>query len=554
MDGQAAPDPASVFVPPHAPAFTLLDTAVRHFSANVALDFLGRRYSYAELGRLTNRAAAGLQKLGVAKGVKVGLCLPNCPYFVIMYYAILKAGGTVVNFNPLYTEEEIATQARETETSLIVSLDVAAIHGKIARLAARGQFSRVIVCSMIAALPLVKGQLFRLLKRQELANVPQNAAYTTFETLITGTDPLVPVHIDPGHDIAVLQSTGGTTGIPKAAMLTHTNILANVRQAQAAMGGLREGQERILAALPFFHVFAMTAVMNFGLASGAELLLLPRLDMKLLMQTLRRRRPTLLPGVPTLFTALCNAIETGQPGDLNSVKFGISGGAPIAGETIDRFERLAQRPILEGYGLSEASPVVSFNRAGASRRGSVGQAVAGTVIEIRNPDQPDEILPQGARGEICVRGPQVMRGYYKRPADTAEVFVDGALRTGDIGYLDADGYLFIVDRIKDLILCGGYNVYPRVIEEAAYQHPAVQDAVAIGVPDDYRGQSPKLFVTLRPGTSATAPEILAFLQQHLNKIECPKTVEIRESLPKTLVGKLSKKELVAEERKRAAEG
>jgi long-chain acyl-CoA synthetase len=554
MDGQAAPDPASVFVPPHAPAFTLLDTAVRHFSANIALDFLGRRYSYAELGRLTNRAAAGLQKLGVAKGVKVGLCLPNCPYFVIMYYAILKAGGTVVNFNPLYTEEEIAAQARETETSLIVSLDVVAIQGKIARLAARGQFSRVIVCSMVAALPLLKGQLFRLLKRQELANVPQHAAYTTFETLITGTDPLVAVHIDPGHDIAVLQSTGGTTGIPKAAMLTHTNILANVRQAQAAMGGLREGQERILAALPFFHVFAMTAAMNFGLASGAELLLLPRLDMKLLMQTLRRRRPTLLPGVPTLFTALCNAIETGQPGDLNSVKFGISGGAPIAGETIDRFERLAQRPILEGYGLSEASPVVSFNRAGASRRGSVGQAVAGTVIEIRNPDQPDEILPQGARGEICVRGPQVMRGYYKRPADTAEVFVDGALRTGDIGYLDADGYLFIVDRIKDLILCGGYNVYPRVIEEAAYQHPAVQDAVAIGVPDDYRGQSPKLFVTLRPGTSATAPEILAFLQQHLNKIECPKTVEIRESLPKTLVGKLSKKELVAEEKKRAAEG
>ena len=335
------PDPAAAFALPHEPAFTLLDTAVRHFSANVALDFLGRRYLYAELGLLTNRAAAGLQKLGVAKGVKVGLCLPNCPYFVIMYYAILKAGGTVVNFNPLYTEDEIAAQARETETSLIVSLDVAAIHAKIARLAARGLFSRVIVCSMTAALPLVKGQLFRLLKRQELASVPHGAPYMTFEALVAGTDPLVAVRIDPAHDIAVLQNTGGTTGIPKAAMLTHTNILANVRQAQAAMDGIQEGQERILAVLPFFHVFAMTAVMNFGLAIGAELVLLPRLDLKLLMQTLRRRRPTLLPGVPTLFTALCNAAETAPQTDLGSVKFGISGGAPIAGETIDRFERLA---------------------------------------------------------------------------------------------------------------------------------------------------------------------------------------------------------------------
>jgi long-chain acyl-CoA synthetase len=553
MDGQRAPDPAEVFAIPREPAFTLLDTAVRHFSANIALDFLGRRYSYAELGRLTNRAAAGLQKLGVAKGVKVGLCLPNCPYFVIMYYAILKTGGTVVNFNPLYTEDEIAAQASETETSLIVSLDVVAIQAKIARLAERGHFSRVIVCSLTAAMPLVKGQLFRLLKRQELASVPQNAPYMTFETLIAGADPLVAVRIDPAHDIAVLQNTGGTTGLPKAAMLTHTNILANVGQARATIDGLQEGQERILAVLPFFHVFAMTAVMNFGLAIGAELLLLPRMDLKLLMRTLRRRRPTLLPGVPTLFTALCNATETARQSDLGSIKFGISGGAPIAGETIDRFERLARRPILEGYGLSEASPVVSFNRAGASRRGSVGQAVAGTVIEIRNPDHPEEILPQGAHGEICVRGPQVMRGYYKRPTETAQVFVEGALRTGDIGYLDADGYLFIVDRIKDLIFCSGYNVYPRVIEEAAYQHTAVQDAVAIGVPDEYRGQSPKLFVTLRPGASATAPEILAFLQEHLNKIECPKSVEIRDSLPKTLVGKLSKKELVAEELKRAEE-
>jgi long-chain acyl-CoA synthetase len=251
--------------------------------------------------------------------------------------------------------------------------------------------------------------------------------------------------------------------------------------------------------------------------------------------------------VPTLFTAISNAAEAAGKTDLSFIKFCISGGAPLSAEILDRFERIAHCHILEGYGLSETSPVVAFNRPGQERRGSVGPAVPGTMIEIRNPDDPQELLPQGTRGEICIRGPQVMRGYYKRPAETAAVFVDGALRTGDIGYLDADGYLFIVDRIKDLIICGGYNVYPRVIEEAAYQHQAVQDAVAIGIPDKYRGQAPKLFVTLREGSTATEAEILALLCTHLNKIECPKTVEIRATLPKTMVGKLSKKELVAEE-------
>jgi long-chain acyl-CoA synthetase len=553
MDGQMALNPALDFVVPNEPAFALLDAAVRRFGAGAALDFLGRRTSYAELGRLVDRAAAGLQKLGVAKGVKVGLCLPNCPYYVIMYYAILKAGGTVVNFNPLYTETEIAAQASDTETSLIVSLDLTFIHTKLAKLAAQGRFSRVIVCSMAAALPPMKGQLFRLLKRHELATIPHGAPYLAFEQLIAGTDKLVPVHIDPAHDIAVLQCTGGTTGTPKAAMLTHTNVNANVRQVLAAVTGLQEGQERILAVLPFFHVFAMTAVMNFGLALGAELLLLPRLDVKQMMRTLYRRQPTLLPGVPTLFTAICNAAEAARKTDLSFIKFCISGGAPLSVETLDRFERIAHCHILEGYGLSETSPVVAFNRPGREKRGAVGPAVPGTVIEIRNPDNPLEILPQGTRGEICILGPQVMRGYYKRPAETAEVFVEGALRTGDIGYLDEDGYLFIVDRIKDLIICGGYNVYPRVIEEAAYQHPAVQDAVAIGIPDEYRGQAPKLFVTLRQGATATEAEILAFLSEHLNKIECPKTVEIRDSLPKTMVGKLSKKELVAEETARLTE-
>jgi len=288
-------------------------------------------------------------------------------------------------------------------------------------------------------------------------------------------------------------------------------------------------------------------VMNLGLAVGGELLLIPKPDIKLIMAAIYGCQPTILIGVPTLFTAISNAATAAGKTDLTFIKYCISGGAPLPLELTERFERISGCHILEGYGLSETSPVVAINPEAKPKAGSVGTPVPGTVIEIRDPEQPTRLLPQGERGEICIRGPQVMRGYYHRPAETADVMIDGALRTGDVGYLDEEGYLFIVDRIKDLIICGGYNVYPRIIEEAAYLHPAVQDAIAIGVPDEYRGQAPKVFVTLRAGMTATPDELLAFLKARLNKIEVPKLVEIRASLPKTMVGKLSKKELIAEE-------
>jgi long-chain acyl-CoA synthetase len=549
----ATPPPAETFHFTPVAAATMLDNAVSRFADRPAIDFLGKTTSYAELGALVTRATAGLQALGVKKGTKIGLCLPNCPYFVVMYYAILKAGGTVVNFNPLYTEREIENQARDAGIEIMVSLDLVLIHDKIEALAEKGLFKQIIVCSMAAALPAVKSTLFRLAKKKELATFTERPPFIRFETLIATKTAPTPVKIDPLTDVATLQFTGGTTGTPKAAMLSHANITANVQQIVASGPPMNEGAERIMGILPFFHVFAMTSVMNLGLAIGAELILLPRLDIKLLMKTITRRRPTILPGVPTLYTAISNAAEAAGIKDLSFIKFCISGGAPIANEVAERFERISHCSILEGYGLSETSPVVTSTPPGQVRRGSVGRALPGTSIEIRDPEQPETILTQGARGEICIRGPQVMLGYYNRPAETEAVFVDGALRTGDIGILDPDGYLFIVDRIKDLILCGGYNVYPRIIEEAAYLHPAVQDAIAIGIPDAYRGQAPKLFVTLRPGETATASDIKSFLTEHLNKIEFPKEVEIRDSLPKTMVGKLSKKELVAEEAAKAAE-
>lgn len=529
------------------PVGDIFDQAVRRFGARPAMDFFGQRTSYAQLGRLVERAAAGLQGLGVGRGVNVGLCLPNCPYFVVMYYAILKAGGTVVNFNPLYTAHEIEAQVRDAQVQIMVSLDLTMINDKIAPLAEARTLRQVVVCSMAAALPWRKGILFRLFKAKDIATPKVGGAYIRFEQLVATTQRLAPVAIDPGCDIAVLQFTGGTTGTPKAAMLTHMNVSVNLAQVRAIIPQVELGAERFLAVLPLFHVFAMTAILNLGLDIGAELVLLPRAEIKPLMATIRRTRPTLLPGVPTLFSAISNAAEAAKGVDLSFIKFCISGGAPISAEVLDRFERISHSIIVEGYGLSEASPVVTLNRAGAIKRGSVGQAVPGTVIEIRDQTDPAVLLAPGERGEICVRGPQVMRGYYQKPLDTSSTFIDGSLRTGDVGYLDEDGYLFISDRIKDLILCGGYNVYPRVIEEAAYQHPAVQDAIAIGVPDEYRGQAPKLYVSLRPGQHATEAEILSFLSGILNKIEMPKTLVIRASLPKTMVGKLSKKELVAEE-------
>jgi long-chain acyl-CoA synthetase len=552
MDGAAsATTGIPGFDPARGSADGILRAAARQFGPKTALNFMDKRTSYAALDRLVDRAAAGLQKIGVMRGTHVALCLPNTPFFVIMYHAILRAGGTVVNVNPLYTGREIAAQMRETQTAIIVSLDLAVIQDKIGPLADEGLFKRVIMCRMTDALPAATGLAFRLLKRAELARVPVGAPYVPLAALLAGPAAPGPVAIDPAQDIAVLQSTGGTTGTPKAAMLSHANIMANLAQVRTTMGDTRLGEERILAVLPFFHVFAMTAVMNFGLAIGAELLLLPRPEVKMMMQVIARRRPSVIAGVPTLYTALAAAAEADPKADFSGVRHCISGGAPLPHEVIARFAKLCPAPILEGYGLSETSPVVAFNREGAARAGSVGQAITGTAIEIRDPEPPHAPRAQGERGEICVRGPQVMQGYYNRPEETARTMTDGAFRTGDLGYLDADGYLFIVDRLKDLIICGGYNVYPRVIEEVAYQHPAVQDAIAIGVPDKYRGQSPKLFITLRPGLAVSEAEMLAYLAAHLNRIEVPRSVEIRETLPRTLVGKLSKKELVAEEAAKA---
>jgi len=530
------------------PVPDLLDASVAEYGARPALSFLGRKWTYAALGTLVDRVAAGLQAEGVGPGTKVGLCLPNTPYSVIFFFAVMKAGGTVVNFSPLYVERELRHQIRDSGTTIMVVPDLKLIHARVAAVAHEAGLKRIVVCPLAGVLPWLKGLLFTLFKRKEQADYhPRDGLHLPFRALLGhGVRPR-PVAIDPARDIAVLQYTGGTTGVPKGAMLTHANISANAQQVMVHAECRRIGVERVAGVLPLFHVFAMQTVMVIPICLGADILLVPRFVLSDVLDMIEREKPTMFPGVPTIYAAI-NGVAGIEKRDLSSLTLCISGGAPLPKEVRERFEALTGCKLVEGYGLSETSPVVTANPPlGLVKDGSVGTALPQTVLEIRDLADPKRLCGVGEKGEVCVRGPQVMRGYYNRPLETAEVFLDGALRTGDVGYLDADGYLFLVDRIKDVILCGGYNVYPRMIEEALYLHPAVAEAVAIAIPDAYRGQAPKAFVTLREGMSVTPEDLLAFLSGQISKIELPKAVEIRDSLPKSMVGKLSKKELVEEE-------
>ena len=553
--------PASPPTPPQiiAPRLLtdLIDAAVRDHAGRPAIDFLGRRWSYAEIGAMVDRAAAGLQAMGVGPGVRFGLCLPNSPYFVVLYFAALRCGATIVNFNPLYVEHELKHQIRDSGTTVMAVIDVASIHAKVAAIAEESGLERIIVCPMAEILPPLLSILYRLFKRGEIARWPRDRRHIAFADIAADGARFRPVPLSP-DDVAVLQYTGGTTGVPKGAMLTHANLTANSRQmilhvARTDRAG-HHGQDRIMGVLPMFHVFALTTVLDFSVDTAALMILLPRFELKQFLKTAKRTRPTKLLAVPTMLTAI-NKAATERPIHFDDLDFCVSGGAPLPFDVRAEFERLTGARVVEGYGLSETSPILTCNPCeGEVKDNSAGPAFPGTTIEIRSLDDPHVVLPVGQRGEVCARGPQVMKGYWNKPEETGKVFVDGAIRTGDVGYLDQDGYLFLVDRIKDVIICGGYNVYPRVIEEALYEHPAVLEAVVIGVADEYRGQAPKAFIVLRPGQEIDVEALHEFLKTRISKIEMPRDIEIRATLPKTLIGKLSKKELVAEEKARSAAG
>ncbi|WP_156679160.1 AMP-binding protein [Sphingomonas profundi] len=514
------------------------------------IDFLGRRYSYAETLDGVRRVACGLAKLGVAKGDRVGLFLPNVPHYVAAYYGALLAGATVVNFSPLYTVDELAHQVADSGTRILFTLSATALLPTALAVMARGGIERLVVGSVAGALPAGKSLLYRLFRRREVTARPSDPRIIAFSALIANDGACVAPPIDPVRDVALLQYTGGTTGTPKGAMLTHQALSANARQIAAVDPHAGEA-DRIVGVLPLFHIFANACVLNRTVSVGGEIVLLPRFDAGQVLAAVARTRASALPGVPTMYQALLDHPAIAKA-NLSSLRACVSGGAPLGTELKARFEARTGAKVVEGYGLTESGVVSTNPYEGENRAGTIGQPLPATRFALVDREDPHRPPPPGEPGEIVLRGPQVMTGYWNNPAADAECFVDGWLRTGDVGVIDEDGYIRIVDRLKDMISVGGFKVFPSQVEAVLLAHPAVREALVIGIPDPYRGESPKAFVTLHRDQPADGEALRAWLNPQLGKHERVIAVEVRESLPKTLIGKLSRKELVAEEKAKAA--
>lgn len=534
------------------PAYAAFERSVAAYPNRMCMEFLGRSWTYRETAEMVRKAARGLQDTGIVKGDRVALMLPNTPYYLVMFHAVLLIGAVVVNINPLYAQRELDQLTADSRPRMLVTMDLEAMYPKARATIDQAKIEKLLLCSMTDILPWRKAVLFNIFRRKTLARVEDDNRQVWFEDLIENDGVFDRIQIDCNEDLAVLQYTGGTTGIPKAAMLTHTNVSANAIQVAAWYDPKKVGEERFLAALPFFHVFAMTVILTTAMRYGAGIIMLPRFDLKECLRTISNKKPTFFPAVPTIFTAI-NTFPDIDKYDLSSLKVCISGGAPLPVEVKKEFERISSCVVVEGYGLSETSPVSNTNPTeGVNKPGSVGIPMPGTTVDIRSVEDTSVLMPLGERGEVCIQGPQVMKGYWDNPEETALVLKDGVFQTGDVGYMDDDGYVFLVDRLKDIIIAGGYKIYPRMVEEAIYEHPAVAEVTVIGVDDKYRGQAPKAFIKLKDGMSLTEAQLQTFLKDKLSAIERPDYVEFRDELPKTLIGKLSKKELKAEHEESAS--
>jgi long-chain acyl-CoA synthetase len=539
------PGPWDRSYPPLTVPQMFAESAAAHPDAYLA-DFMGRKYSYADVRLGVNRVARGLQKLGVKKGDRVGLFLPNVPHYLASYYGAMKMGATVVNFSPLYTVEELSHQVEDSGTKLLITLSASALLPTALEVLEKSSLEKLVVGTVAEALPMAKSLLFRIFQRDQYIDVPKRRDVIPFAELVDNKGDCGRVSIDPRKDIALIQYTGGTTGVPKGAMLTHQNITANARQTND-LDPQKDAEDRIMGVLPFFHVFANTCVLNRTVVNGGEIVMLPRWNAAQVLKTLERTRATAFPGVPTMFTALLDHPRTAKT-DFSSLRMCISGGAPLPQEVKARFEALSGARLVEGYGLTEAAGVVATNPyEGENKAGSIGQPCAGTLVKLVDKEDPSEPAPEGETGEVVIAGPQVMLGYWNRPDADEMVLIDGFLRTGDVGRIDEDGYIYIVDRLKDMIAVSGYKVFPSQVEEILYQHPAVKEAIVLGVPDEYSGEKPKAFVSLEAGQDVPGDALLEWLNPQLGKHEQVVAVEVRKELPKTMVGKLDRKALRAEE-------
>jgi long-chain acyl-CoA synthetase len=531
-----------------------LDQTAERFPDRVALRFFldarlpAPALTYRQLQDATLRFATALFQLGVRKGDRVALMLPNCPEFVVAFYGALRIGAIPVNTNPMYVSREMRQQFEDSGCETVVLLDQ--FYPRLREIHAATRVRRVIVVDVAESLPWYARPLVHLAQRRkgEAVTVPSETDTCWFRDLVRRYPPTPPGADLRPSDVALLQYTGGTTGTPKGAMLTHRNLVTNSLQAVAWFPRTATRREIFLGAIPFFHVYGLTSVLLFGIAAGAEIVMIPRpRPVDIVLEAIQRFRVTLFPGVPTLYAAINEHPRVGEY-DLRSGALCVSGAAPLPREVFERFETLTGGRLVEGYGLTETSPLTHCTPLfGERRAGSIGLPFPDTEARIvdMTTGQP---VAAGDEGELEVRGPQVMLGYWGRPEETAEVLHDGWLRTGDIGRMDAEGWFYVVDRCKDMIDASGFKVLPREVEEVLLMHPKVREAVVAGVPDAYRGETVKAFIVLKAGERATEEEIVEFCRLHLAVFKVPRRVDFRSELPKTMVGKYLRRVLVEEER------
>jgi len=524
----------------------LFAQSAKAFGERPMLDFYGRRYSYRAVWNEARTFAAGLQREGIAKGDRVGLYLPNVPTYLAAYFGAMMAGATVVNFSPLYTAEELEAQVADSQTKLLVTVAVPSLLPTAIEVLRDSELEKLVVSELPAMLSFWKALGMRLFRRGDYSSIPSAPDIAPWSDFVAAQAPK-PVEIAPETDLALLQYTGGTTGTPKGAMLTHQNLSANARQIRLIDAHADE-RDVIVGVLPFFHVFANATVLNRTVLTGGCIAMLPRFRAGQTLATLQRVKATSMPGVPTMYQALLDHAAIGTT-DFSSLRNCISGGAPLSRPVKRAFETATGARLIEGYGLTETSGVVSTNPlAGGDKTGTIGQPLPGTDVRLLDKENPERDAPDGEPGELAIRGPQIMQGYWHRPDADTHVFVqrDGVkwMRTGDIATIDEDGFISIVDRTKDMIAVGGFKVFPSQVEAVLVGHPAVKEALVIGVPDPYRGEMPRAFVSLQPDAAEAPGEALRdWLNDHVGKHERVDQVVIRAELPKTMVGKLDRKAL-----------
>ncbi|KGX89053.1 AMP-binding protein [Pontibacillus litoralis] len=537
------------------PLQNYLQESAKQYKKHKAIYFMGKEMRFDELYGEATLLASYIQSLGINKGDRVAIMLPNTPQAVIGYYAVLMTGGIVVQTNPLYKERELEYQMKDSGAKVILCLDL--LYPRVMNVKENTELEHVIVTGIKDYLPFPKNIIYPFIqKRQQqiVVDVEHNGhTHIWQEIMKEATGIINPVEINVKEDIALLQYTGGTTGFPKGVMLTHYNLVSNTQMCQAWLYKARKGEESMLGVLPFFHVYGMTTIMNFSVMVGAKMILLPKFEVKDVLKTIDKQHPTLFPGAPTIYIALLNHPELHKY-DLSSIEACISGSAPLPVEIQEKFEQLTNGKLVEGYGLTETSPVTHSNFVWEKRvGGSIGVPWPDTNAKIVSADSNEEV-EIGSIGEIAVSGPQVMKGYWNRPEDTAEVLRDGWFRTGDLGYMDEQGFFYVIDRKKDMIIAGGFNIYPREIEEVLYEHDAIQEVVVAGVPDKYRGETVKAYVVVKQDQIVTEEELNEYCRSHLAAFKVPRIYEFREELPKTAVGKILRRALVDEEKAKHGEG